>query len=240
VVKQRPTSGTWPASQWDDLFARALLLLDTLPKDLSWNLGGGTCLALRYHHRISYDVDVFVTDAQAIPYLSPRLNDAAAALAGESYVEDSASLKLTITQGDIDIIVAPILTSPGLAFIGLQGREIAVQTPEEILAKKIQYRGHAFTHRDAFDLAMLLAWDPPRVALALKGCGKANLERLQDRLRLLVPVLAKELPDFVYPTPRARSFLQSSPDILRRWLEGEITPSPPSTGRPAKHEHGPG
>jgi hypothetical protein len=65
---------------------------------------------------------------------------------------------------------------------------------------------------------MLLAWDPSRVEPALKGCGKTNIQNLQDRLALLLPVLANELPDFVNPTPKAEILMQSAPEILREWL----------------------
>ena len=88
-----PANGTWPASRWPELFATAAALMDLLPAGGAWSFGGGTCLALRYGHRISYDVDIFVTDAQLIPFLSPRLNDAAASLvpAGEPLLGDAAS-----------------------------------------------------------------------------------------------------------------------------------------------------
>lgn len=61
--------------------------MQCLPAGLDWSFGGGTRLALLLDHRVSYDLDLFVTDAQAIGYLSPRLNDATLALFGDAYEE---------------------------------------------------------------------------------------------------------------------------------------------------------
>lgn len=223
-MRQRSGSGTWSASRWPDLFAAALRLLAGLPAGAAWSLGGGTRLALLYGHRISYDLDIFVTDAQLIPFLSPRLNDAAAALAGDAWLEDSASLKLSIDAGDIDIIVAPVLTRPGVETADILGHRIPAQTAEEVLAKKIQYRGHAFTHRDAF-LAMLLARDPGRVEAARRACGAVALDRLRQRLTLLLPKLDAELPDHINATDTGRPLLTEAAPRIRAWLDA--TPAAP-------------
>jgi hypothetical protein len=193
--------------------------MDLLPAGAAWSFGGGTCLALRYGHRISYDVDLFVADAQLIPFLSPRLNDAAAALIGYDVVEDSASLKVTRPTGEIDIVVAPMLTTPGAEPAEVLGRKIPAQTPEEILAKKMEYRGHAFTHRDAFDLAMLLDRDPSRVAAAEAVCSDFRLDLLRRRLDLLLPVLTAELPDYVNATPGAEHLLGEAASRIRAWFD---------------------
>jgi hypothetical protein len=224
-MKRRPGSGTWPASRWPELFEAALALLAAIPGDPIWSLGGGTRLALLYDHRNSYDVDLFVADAQIIPYLSPRLNDAAAALVGDSYEEDSASLKLSLAAGDIGVIVAPILTDPGVTPAEILGRTVPAQTAEEILAKKIQYRGHAFTHRDAFDLAMLLERDPGKVEIARSACGAVALARMAERLRRLLPVLAAELPDFVNPTAAGQPLLATAADRIAAWLGSSAAPN---------------
>ena len=43
--------------------------------------------------------------------------------------------------------------SPGFAWKDILGRRIAIETPEEVIIKKIRYRSEKFTARDAFDLA---------------------------------------------------------------------------------------
>lgn len=190
-----------------------------LPVGSSWSFGGGTRLALIYNHRVSYDVDIFVTDAQLIPYLSPRVNDAAAGLIGYGAIEDVGSLKTETEAGDLDIIVAPMLTHPGAVPAEILGEQVLAQTPEEILAKKMQYRGHRFTHRDCFDLAMLLERDPDCVAAAEAACGDFQLMLLRQRLDLFLPALTSELPDNVNPQPAFRHLLTDAAPRIRAWLD---------------------
>ena len=67
----KPVPGDWKA-----LFRQALRLLDDLSKksgtDPFWTFGGGTVLMLRYRHRMSRDVDIFVPDPQYLGYVTPR------------------------------------------------------------------------------------------------------------------------------------------------------------------------
>src|SRR5438128_2145859 len=79
-------------------------------------------------HRMSRAIDVFLKDAQALPLLSPRLNDRAAGLARD-HVEASNFVKLACTDGEIDFIVAPDLTERPRETRALGGREIAVHAP---------------------------------------------------------------------------------------------------------------
>jgi Nucleotidyl transferase AbiEii toxin, Type IV TA system len=193
--------------------------MQSLPASTAWSFGGGTRLALRYGHRISYDVDLFVNDAQIIPYLSPRVNDAVAALVGYDVAEDSTSLQIRRPEGFIDIVVAASLTQPGVEPETILGGMVPAQTPEEILAKKMQHRGHAFTHRDCFDLAMLLERDPTRVAAAEAACSDFKLMLLRQRLDLLLPVLSAELPDYVNPTAFGAHLLTEAAPRIRAWLD---------------------
>ncbi|HYF07919.1 MAG TPA: nucleotidyl transferase AbiEii/AbiGii toxin family protein [Acetobacteraceae bacterium] len=190
-----------------------------LPSGTRWSFGGGTCLALRYGHRVSYDVDLFITDAQLIPYMVPRLNDDVAALVGYDVVENSASLKVILPHGDIDVIVGAVLTQPGVTEVEFANAAIPAQTAEEVLAKKMEYRGHAFTHRDAFDLAMLLERDPARVATAEEACSDVRLVLLRQRLDLLLPRLTEELPIFVNPTEAGAPLMTRAASIIRTWLD---------------------
>jgi Nucleotidyl transferase AbiEii toxin, Type IV TA system len=55
---------------WEVLFARALEIIDSVGAAgvarEDWSFGGGTVLMLRHRHRISKDVDIFVSDPQVI------------------------------------------------------------------------------------------------------------------------------------------------------------------------------
>ncbi len=111
-------------------------------------LGGGTRLMLAMRHRISDDIDLFIRDPQWIGYLTPRLNDRFEHLI-DAYDEGATSLKIKVTQGEIDFIVS-------MSLLGLESQHSAdclfeLEPVAEVLAKKLFYRGWALTPRDLFD-----------------------------------------------------------------------------------------
>lgn len=111
-------------------------------------LGGGTRLMLAIGHRISDDIDLFIRDPQWIGYLTPRLNDRFEAVIN-GYDESSTSLKLRLDEGEIDFIV-------GMSLLGLASEHDAavpfeLEPVEEVIAKKLFYRGWALTPRDLYD-----------------------------------------------------------------------------------------
>lgn len=60
------------------LLEKAIKILEYANIDNSqWSMGGGTILMLNYHHRLSKDVDIFVSNTQYFNGLSPKLNDVA-------------------------------------------------------------------------------------------------------------------------------------------------------------------
>lgn len=63
---------------WETLWDRAMIALDSLAPgfggSVRWSFGGGTAMRLFYDHRLSRDIDIFVTDPSVISGLSPRLN----------------------------------------------------------------------------------------------------------------------------------------------------------------------
>jgi hypothetical protein len=170
-------------------------------------------LAVTYGHRVSYDVDIFLRDVQALAYLTPRTNDIAASLAA-SYAESANGIRIETSHGDIDFVVAADVTDVAPAARMIQGKEILVERPAEILAKKIQYRGHRFAHRDVFDLAMLMDQDPHEVETALRFCGRDAVEKTAHVIAARLPSLTSELPDYVNPTPGFASLIDRVPDIV--------------------------
>jgi len=68
-----------PSGVWEKLFPFALQLVDEIHKhgrqDPFWTFGGGIVLMLRYRHRYSKDIDIFVPDPQSLSYVTPRLSD---------------------------------------------------------------------------------------------------------------------------------------------------------------------
>jgi len=62
---------------WEPLFVQALKIIDAAEAIIgpfSWSFGGGTVLMLRYQHRYSRDVDIFLRDPQFIGHMTPRLS----------------------------------------------------------------------------------------------------------------------------------------------------------------------
>lgn len=89
------------SGHWEALFKKALRLLDDLQDksgtDPFWTFGGGTVLMLRYRHRMSKDVDIFVPDPQYLGYVNPRLSDLAESIS-PNYVEAAGYVKLVSRQ----------------------------------------------------------------------------------------------------------------------------------------------
>jgi hypothetical protein len=147
---------------WQALFERAVRIIDScgkagIPTPI-WSFGGGTVLMRRYRHRISRDVDIFIGDPQYLTAFSPRLNDVAEALT-ENYVEDARFLKLRFEEGEIDFIVGRHLSDQPTVQEEIIGRLVLVETPREIIAKKVFHRAAGFTARDLFDFALVIERD---------------------------------------------------------------------------------
>lgn len=86
-----------PNGPWQGLHTRALRLVDEVAargiRDPFWTFGGGTVLMLRYQHRRSKDIDIFMPDPQYLGHVTPRLSDVAEAIS-QDYVEGAGYVKL--------------------------------------------------------------------------------------------------------------------------------------------------
>lgn len=121
-----------------------------------WTFGGGTALMLRYGHRLSKDIDIFVPDPQSLGFITPRLSDVAESITND-YQEGAGYVKLHLPEGEIDFIAAPNLTSPGFEWRDVQGYQVRLETAAEIIAKKMWHRGDRIVGRDIFDFAIVAA-----------------------------------------------------------------------------------
>jgi hypothetical protein len=149
--------------------------------------GGGTVLMLRYRHRMSKDVDIFVPDPQYLGFVSPCLSDVAEAIASR-YVEGPGYVKLLRSEGEIDFVASANLTNDPFEVWDLLGRQVRVETSAEIVAKKLWHRGERATARDLFDLALVIERDPLLLATAspfLKRHREPFLKQVQDRKGVL-------------------------------------------------------
>jgi hypothetical protein len=171
---------------WRELFSSALRLMDHLEAEThqpQWTFGGGTVLMLRFNHRMSKDIDLFVTDPQYLGYLNPRLSDVAESITHE-YVEGAEYIKLLLPIGEIDVVVGAALTEEPTETLQCEGRSIRVETSAEIIAKKMWHRGDRAKARDLFDLCAVHAEDPVAIRTAspfFEKHGHRFIELLHER-----------------------------------------------------------
>ena len=191
-INNAATPKNLPHGPWQILLKEALKIIDDLEvrggiAKPFWTFGGGTVLMLRYGHRLSKDIDIFVPDPQYLGYVSPRLSDVAAEVS-EDYVEAAGYVKLIRSEGEIDFVAASNLTTTPFEIWHILGREIKVETSAEIVAKKLWHRGHTATARDLFDLALVIEKDSENLITAaeyLKKHRQTFLSQLESRQQIL-------------------------------------------------------
>jgi hypothetical protein len=116
---------------------------------------------LHADHRVSKDIDAFITDPQYIPTLSPRLGGEGI-WACDTYFETASHLKLVYPEGEIDFIVAAPITDVANGSMMIPKEpdsghsvQIEVEHPVEIALKKLVYRGGLLKIRDIFDIPVV-------------------------------------------------------------------------------------
>ena len=119
-----------------------------------WTFGGGSAMMVQIGHRESHDVDIFLPDAQLLPFLDPQKRDFDFEILPSDYTGDGTTfLKLALEIGEIDFIVAQSLTSSPTTRTTVAGEAVSLETIPEIIAKKIYHRGASIMPRDIFDIA---------------------------------------------------------------------------------------
>lgn len=124
---------------WERLFPHAFTLMEEVRKhggiEPFWTFGGGTVLMLRYRHRFSRDINLFVPDPQYLGFVTPRLSEAAENISSD-YVEQGNFVKLVLDAGEVDVVASPNLTDEPFEIWEIMGRPVKVETTVEIIAKK--------------------------------------------------------------------------------------------------------
>lgn len=149
----------FPEGPWKELLEQAYKLLDEVAADgvpiPKWSMGGGTVLMFHYLHRKSKDIDIFLPDPQFLGYVNPRLGGPAEDITSE-YTDGAEYVKLFLPQGEIDFVASSTLTASPFEEREVLGRRITLETPVEIVAKKIWHRGDKATPRDLLDLGVVI------------------------------------------------------------------------------------
>lgn len=203
-------SKKWRTSDWRSLLHDAITLLDTLSEKPKWTFGRGTALVVFYEHRISYDIDIFVSDSEVVTALSPHKNPATKALLGEhGYQFPGNYLKLELDKGEIDFIVGGRRTDEPTQPWEFEGRTIFIETPWEAAIKKIFYRSSTFKVRDVFDLAAVIDHDGEKLKAYLPEV-EDKLDRLIDRIDALAPSYEALVVSDISPTELGKKYMETS------------------------------
>ena len=184
-------------SRWPELFDLAVKILSHAAASTGlepvWSFGGGTALMLQINHRESHDVDLFVDDPQLLPFLNPETQEVPLERRPTDYQTDGTRvLKLTYQElGEIDFICAAHVLNEPTRVRNVRGHKVALETPAEIIAKKIYYRGTSFQPRDMLDLAAVVEHYGADYAIAaLSQCGP-------ERCLSALGTIERAKPEFV-------------------------------------------
>ena len=153
----------------------------------SWSFGGGTALSsVYYDHRMSFDIDIFTDDFSSINTLLENkkeiannlnitLSDIKASPSGITFIlsQEEHQLKL-------DFLYTRNLTKNPLIIKNIfEQFDIHVQTPLEIISKKLKFR-ETLTIRDFVDIAYAERID--KILTSIKESNIIDLERFIDIL----------------------------------------------------------
>jgi hypothetical protein len=150
---------TYDFSTQKELFEIAYAILEDYNIE-EWSFGGGTALSYCYYeHRMSYDIDIFSEDYSAIGRLVENQEEIAQNLGISLHQVESSPSGITFILEEkghglkLDFLYGSSLTSTPYALKDVFGfTNIKIQTPLEILARKLKYR-EIITIRDFVDFA---------------------------------------------------------------------------------------
>jgi hypothetical protein len=193
--------------RWADLFRQSVSIIAQAEQchalSVDWTFGGGTALMVQIAHRDSFDVDIFVDDPQILNFLNPETQDYQLEMRPNEYhLSGHHALKLAFgDMGQIDFICAAAILEHPAERADVLGHVVAKETPSEIVAKKIVYRGSHIQPRDLFDIAAVARhMGPDRLAAALgpvRSEAGVALERAQRLKPAAVESVLKQLQ--IYP-----------------------------------------
>jgi len=188
------SSLNFPEGPWKNLLEKTFSLMDSIKSDgvtlPRWSLGGGTVLMFYYAHRKSKDIDIFVPDPQFLGYVNPRLGGRGEDITSD-YKDGSDYVKLFLPEGEVDFVASPTLTEKPFEAHEVLGRNVLLETPVEIVAKKMWYRGDRATPRDLLDLALVIEHHHSEI-LSHRNVFAKNIEifieQCESRRAIMLPV----------------------------------------------------
>lgn len=216
-------------SEWPALFDLAIGILKDFDEkngfSPQWSFGGGTALMLQIDHRESHDIDLFLDDPQYLPFLNPETQGIKLDQAPDSYQAGTDVLKLAYENlGEIDFICCDNILPDPTAATDVRGHAVALETPAEIIAKKVFYRGWSFQPRDMFDLAAVSEhFGSEYVVSALKQCPLDKCKTALDVIDKTNPAYVEGIIGQLMLRDQTRGLVARSREISRNLIELAIT-----------------
>ncbi|MFI0848727.1 nucleotidyl transferase AbiEii/AbiGii toxin family protein [Mesorhizobium sp. IMUNJ 23232] len=180
-------------SEWRRLFRIAVDLIGQLREntgghDFEWSFGGGTAMMIQIGHRESHDIDIFLDDPQLLGFIDPSRSRLRFDVAPSDYQGDGLRFQKFVFEniGEIDFIVAGPLTRMPFQKRNVEGRAVQLETIQEIIAKKVYYRGAEAKPRDIFDIAAAARTQLELLVEALRAFPE-QVSRTKERLEKLNP-----------------------------------------------------
>lgn len=158
-----------------------------------WVFGGGTALSIfHFNHRKSYDIDIFITQAQVFDFLNPKWYiDDIELFDEKSYRFNASAYHLSIKTNDdikVDFLLnEAVLNTPIKNDILDLDFDLYYESIEDIIAKKVKYRKEDNLARDIFDLAVAIENDGDilQKILDFRFIGAKDLQKLNIALNTL-------------------------------------------------------
>ena len=183
--------------------------------------GGGTALAIYYfQHRLSFDIDLFVTDVQLMNYLSPKhwLEETNAFNSG-AYIDLANHIRVLYRENNIKVVlVTQDFTGSCLVDDSkeLFSETVYVESIEDIIAKKIVYRRNDNLTRDIIDIVISIEYvdNVLKRLFELEVITLDDVSELYQSLLNLDTELFKEELQIVKPFDKYMDTSLNAPNII--------------------------
>ena len=193
--------------------------------------GGGTALAIYYfQHRLSFDIDLFVTDVQILNYLSPKhWIDETNKFNTSKYIDLSNHIRVLEKKNNIkvDVLVSQNASSDYLLDNSkdIFCNDVYVESIEDIIAKKIVYRRNDNLTRDIIDIAIAIKLKDGILHNMLESglINEQDLSELKNSLEHLDRETFEEEIEIVAPFENYINDSKNAPEIIKQECQKILT-----------------
>ncbi|QOY53174.1 nucleotidyl transferase AbiEii/AbiGii toxin family protein [Candidatus Sulfurimonas baltica] len=193
--------------------------------------GGGTALAIYYfQHRLSFDIDLFVTDVQILNYLSPKhWIDETNKFNTSKYIDLSNHIRVLEKKNNIkiDVLVSQNASSEYLLDNSkvIFTSDVYVESIEDIIAKKIVYRRNDNLTRDIIDIAIAIKLKDGILQNMLERglINELDLKELKTSLENLDKKTFEEEIEIVAPFENYINDAKNAPEIIKQECQKILT-----------------